>query len=266
MPPSREKLLLVIPAYFESTRLPRYLRTLIPALAAADWCTTIQIVDDGSGPDERRRLREALSLFPSVSRNVTLAAIEYLPVHRGKGAAIRHGWELLTDETIVAFVDADGSIPAQEVVRAAQWITNQSRKPVVFATRAKDAGRKVNRRPLRDLCGRIFSLFARKRLGISCRDSQCGLKFLPAACYKAIRRDLREDEFGIDLEILAQVTRLGVPLSEFPIDWIEHPQSRVRMFRDGWRMLCAVERLRSRGRGEVPVSAKKLVCVSRSLR
>jgi hypothetical protein len=97
-----------------------------------------------------------------------------------------------------------------------------------------------------------------QRLAISCYDSQCGLKLLPAVCFESIRRDLAEDGFCIDLDILLQLERRGCLVAEFPIDWHDHSESRVRVFRDGWRMLRALNRLRRRQRAIAEVDRREL--------
>ena len=64
--------------------------------------------------------------------------------------------------------------------------------------------------------------------------------------YRALQHRLLEDGFAIDLELLVELTRANFDFVEFPIDWIEQRHSRVRLLRDSWRLLCAVERIRRR--------------------
>lgn len=242
-----EKLLLVIPAFRESGRLPAYIRELLPALAAAAWTTRLRIVDDGSGPEEVDRLRQLLAAVPP-SGNVATVALDVLAKNRGKGAAIRHGWAAATDETVLGFVDADGSIPAGEVVRSVSWLFEQPTRPAVFGSRVKMLGRTVHREAFRHYVGRVFATIASEGLRVPVYDSQCGLKLVPRPAYEQIKRDLCEDGFCLDLEVLVELRRCGCPVVEFPIDWHDEPGSRVRVFRDGWRMIRAVARLRRRQR------------------
>lgn len=243
-----EKILLVIPAYRESRRLPRYLEELLPALAAAPWKTKVQVVDDGSGREECAKLETALeALAPLVTRNVRLG-FDASERNCGKGAAIRRGWSSATDESIVGFVDADGSIPAAEVVRMLDWLVYGASRPAVFASRVKMLGRTIRRRALRHYLGRIFATLASEGLGIACYDSQCGFKLLHRSVFERIRGSLEENGFALDLELLVQLERHECRIVEFPIDWHDTPDSRVHLWRDGWRMIRAVQRLRKRRR------------------
>ena len=171
----RDKLLLVIPAYHESGRLPPFLRDLLTDLRNAPWRTTLQIVDDGSGQTERARLSEVVRELPAAEGQVSLAPIAFLPVHAGKGAAIRRGWESVTDESVVGFVDADGSVTSSEVVRAMASFLSRSQRSALIATRGRSGDRILIRNPAREAMGRVFAFIASRYLAIECRDSQCGL-------------------------------------------------------------------------------------------
>lgn len=242
-----EKVLLVIPAFRESRRLPRYLDELLPALAAALWKTRVLIVDDGSGPEECAKLQSALASRAQslVTGNVRLG-FEATELNRGKGAAIRRGWNAVEDESIIGFVDADGSIPAAEVVRMLDWMMRQPARPAVFASRIKMLGRTIHRRASRHYLGRVFATLASESLGLDCYDSQCGFKLLPRVTFDRIQGSLEENGFALDLELLVLLEQQEYPVIEFPIDWHDEPGSRVHLWRDGWRLIRAVRRLRKR--------------------
>lgn len=240
-----DKVLLVIPAYRESERLPGFLLDLVLELSSVEWASEIRIVDDGSGAAEIAQL-EALLAKLQLGGRLERVSLRSLPANRGKGAAVRLGWADAGTATVVGFVDADGSISAQEIRRATGWLLQQGARATVFASRVKMLGRCVHRSAVRHYVGRVFATLASEGLRVPCYDSQCGFKLIPRAHYEQIAAELSEDGFCLDLEILMELHRRGLPVIEFPIDWYDKPGSRVHVFRDGWRMLQAIRRLRRR--------------------
>lgn len=251
MSASTPRFLLVIPAYRESARLPDYLEELVSTLADARPGITIQIVDDGSGPGEQAALlglvtRHANSMQPSVLEPLCL------PDNQGKGAAVRIGWtEGLRREAAdwVGFVDADGAIPAIEVRRLIEIAASRANPEVLFASRIRMLGRRVERSAMRHLSGRLFATLIGNTICSEVYDSQCGFKLLPREAWQHIADELQEPGFAFDVELLAALRKSGLAIEEVPIDWIDRPGSKVRLLRDGWRMVRAVFRIKRRFSG-----------------
>jgi dolichyl-phosphate beta-glucosyltransferase len=61
-------------------------------------------------------------------------------------------------------------------------------------------------------------------------DSQCGFKVFPATAASRIFPLVETRGWGFDVEVLALARRLGFPILELPVRWVNHPSSRV-----GWR-------------------------------
>lgn len=240
-----ERVLLVVPCFRESIRLPKFLPELcraMDALGAVDVC----IVDDGSGSDEQQSVREFIdSLRP------TAACLEpplMLETNHGKGGAIYAGWRTGTSCAWLGFVDADGSCPASEVSRmishARGFKANGASPPALFASRIKMLGRNVDRLLSRHLVGRVYATLVSELLRIPVYDSQCGLKLVPRAAFEAIQNRLTVEGFAFDVDLLVALLDSGCAVQEFPIDWHEKPGGSVRLFRDPWRMAWDVWRIR----------------------
>lgn len=243
------RILLVIPAYHESGRMPAFLRALaeelsLPGLPQVD----IQVVDDGSGAAEQAAL--ATELAPLARRFSAIRPLLLLPSNQGKGAAIRHGWTRGADADSadwLAFVDADGAIPPREVRRLVSGTCESSNQDTtIFASRVRMLGRCIERSALRHYVGRLFATLIGMTICDRVYDTQCGFKLLPIEAWKRIADDLREPGFAFDVELLAALQSHDCPIREEPIDWIDQPGSRVRLLRDSWRMLRAVMRIRRR--------------------
>jgi dolichyl-phosphate beta-glucosyltransferase len=225
-------MIIVIPCYKESLRLPRFLPGLVEALKGSG--CKIQVVDDGSPADDCdkvARLVEDLRL----KSGETLLPLLALPVNQGKGKAVRAGWELHQHEEQLAFVDADGSISPQEVCRFLAIAKSNPQKAYI-ASRVKMLGRNVSRKLTRHLYGRVFATFVSTRLNAPIYDSQCGLKTIPGAFFRAHQGRLQENGFAFDVELLHILLKLGVSVEEIPIDWTHIEGSKVRLVRDSFAM------------------------------
>ena len=145
---------LVIPCFRESRRLPTFLPGLLSAMETAALPVVIQIVDDGSGQSEA----DALDAFLEPLRAAHPAMLRpmlRLPANIGKGGTVYAGWDALAPLcTHLAFVDADGAIPADETARLLAMATTMPSGSAVFASRAD--GALVERQWLRQCAGLVF--------------------------------------------------------------------------------------------------------------
>jgi glycosyltransferase involved in cell wall biosynthesis len=233
--------------------LPAYLHELLPALDAARFACDVLIVDDGSGPDEAGYLRDLTeTLRPAHPRLLPPLCLDE---NRGKGGAVRAGWELAVDCDWVGFVDADGAVPVREVIRLLTFASIVAPPTAIFGSRVRMLGRRVERSALRHWSGRFFAFLVALTVSSRVYDSQCGVKFLPAAALRHIAPWLREVGFCFDVEILAALETAGVRIEEVPIDWTDTPGSKVRLLRDTFRMALALLRISHRRRSWMSLKA-----------
>ena len=122
-----------VPAYDEGDRLPRFLADWVSGgLRCADPVATLIVVDDHSGADHETRQRVAVE----TARDALGAAgaahrVEYLraPRNQGKGASIRAGWHRAAEgEDWLGFIDADGAVPAREVLARGRAASGRDRR------------------------------------------------------------------------------------------------------------------------------------------
>jgi len=235
--------IIVIPAYQESRRLPAYLHQLLPLCEKSTEKISIQIVDDGSGPEEVDRLLEQIE--PLRKEFSCLAEPLLLARNRGKGGAVYEGWKQSPACDILGFLDADGSIPAPEVIRPIEMATVHPGRSLC-ASRIKMLGRSITRSAKRHYVGRLYATLLSLLLDLPVYYSQCGYKLLPYPAYLRIRDRLMEPGFAFDAEILMLLSDAGVDMVEVPIDWHDEPGSKVHLVRDGIRMALALHRIRRR--------------------
>jgi glycosyltransferase involved in cell wall biosynthesis len=245
--------LLVIPAFREFHRLPPYLQELVAVLSSAKFTTEILIVDDGSPLEDQQRLLSALTLGAFGACHVLEPIL--LSSNHGKGHAIIHGWSLNKDANWLGFVDADGAIPAYEVLRVLDMTTlsGSTNPPCLWASRIRILGKKINRTLRRHLLGRIFATLASKFIDLPVYDTQCGFKVMPYLYYRKIAPLLQEARFCFDIELLLAARHVGATVVEIPIDWHDVPGGQLHTIRDGISMLSRLPAIRNRAKNWPPI-------------
>jgi dolichyl-phosphate beta-glucosyltransferase len=235
---SRALLSIVIPAFDEAARLGA---TLDRVLAWADRdgrpCEVV-VVDDGS--------RDATSEVARARDDARIRVVR-LPENRGKGAALRAG-VLASRGDRVLLTDADLSTPIEEIARLEGALADAD---VAIGSRAVAGARIVEHQPFwREWSGRLFNRLLRLSAVGELRDTQCGFKLLRGEAARALFPRLTIERFAYDVELLWLARRRGYRVREVGVEWRNDASSRVRLWRDGPRMLLDVARFRWRHRGE----------------
>ena len=220
--------LLVIPCFNESLRLPCFLPKLCELLKASKAEAVVQLVDDGSTSEEQRALkdfvRSLMPAYPFVREPILLDR------NLGKGGAIRAGWDASNDFDFLAFVDADGAAPASETMRFLERLDAlENKSSLLIAMREPGAGREIQRVLSRKIVAKAINTLLKIFYGIRIRDTQCGLKAIPAAFFSKLRNQLRQNGYGFDLELIANANKEGLAVETMAIDWKEIAGSKTRI-------------------------------------
>lgn len=255
------RVLLVIPSYRDAERLGVELPNLRNELSGAGLPVDILVVDDGSGTQFARETSEVVErergkASGGGSSTVQVRPLLALPENLGKGGAVYAGWgEAGPEHDWLGFVDADGATPAREVLRLlGEVLASGSPWDGILACRIQMLGRRVERHEVRHFMGRFYATLANFATGLPVHDSQCGCKFFRRELYEQIRGELTERRFGFDMELLWEAARVGGRLREIPVDWTDVPGSKVRVLRDGARMLSSLWRLSEKVRRQAEES------------
>jgi dolichyl-phosphate beta-glucosyltransferase len=233
------ELSIVVPAYNEAARIGAALEAISAWAARRERGPEVVVVDDGS--------TDATGAIVAVHAAAGVHLVR-LPENRGKGAALRAG-VLLTRGDFVLLTDADLSTPIGEVDRLLPYLRAAD---VVLGSRDLPDSRVVRHQPLaRELLGKLFNL-AIRALGVrGIRDTQCGFKLLRGDVARALFAELTVERFAFDVELVWLAQRAGYRVVEVGVEWRNDPATRVRVVRDGVRMLADVVRFRVR-HGEHP--------------
>lgn len=195
---------LVIPAHNEEPCIAATLADAVAALSTISRDFEIIVVDDGS-TDRTARVVESLC---EEDRRIRLIRMQE---QGGKGAALAAGFHAAASGTL-AFIDADGQVPADALNPALQAHASSSLGVIVGARtgRRESAGRRTVSALYRVLTGVL--------LGVWVADVGCPLKVLPASLAHPA---FATRGWTIDAELLARAHARGLPIRELPVSVAE---------------------------------------------
>lgn len=175
------------------------------------------VVDDGSDAETCAVLDRIASEFPWVQ-------IERLPINRGRGAALRHGYRVAArlGFTHAVQLDADGQHDPADVP---EFLAAARRMPgsLVLGVPRFDETAPRSRR-----YGRLLSCFCvwLETLSFEVADPLCGFRCIPLdPAVTLLARIPLGDGMDFDPEIVVRLVWMGVPVASVP--------TRVRYYRDG---------------------------------
>ena len=231
---SRPNISIVIPAFNESRRIADSLGKLREFLGTTPLSFEILVVDDGStdgtGAIVRRFEREGVRLL-------------HHSENRGKGHSVRTGM-LEAIGTYVLFTDADLSTPIDELHKLYD-IAERDSADIVIGSRALDR-RYIERHQsrFRETSGIVFNRLVRIGLGLKLHDTQCGFKLFRRDRTRSSFEKQTIDGFGFDPEILFLAARRRLRIHEVSVRWSHADDTKVRVIRDGLRMIGDLVRIR----------------------
>lgn len=227
----------VIPAFNEAARLPRYLDEVVGFLEARGKPYEVVVVDDGSTDGTAAVVRALAARHPTV---------RLLPLgrNRGKGAAVCAGM-LAAMGSARLFTDADGATPIGELTRLEPALATGA--DLAIGSRVLvDPAVSVRTRPHRVAAGRVFNWLV-ARLGVrGVADSQCGFKLFTAEAADALFGSLRTAGFAFDVELLLRAQARGYRIVEVPVNWADQEGSKVGVLSNGPGMVLQLLRARWR--------------------
>jgi len=228
--PDDLKLSVVVPAYNEVATIDTILERILQVPIRKE----IIVVDDGSTDGTGERLRR----WESYEEVKVLRH----PKNRGKGAALRTGFSQSTGQIIV-IQDADLEYDPAEHLRLIQPIVDDV-ADVVYGSRFVSEG------PHRVLyywhykANRIITTLSNMFTDLNLTDVE--------TCHKAFRRDvinailptLKENRFGIEIELTAKVARRGYRIYETGISYYgrTYQQGKKIGFRDALQAVWCILR------------------------
>ncbi len=210
----------IIPIYNERNTLEE----LVARVRAVDYGCGLELVlvDDCSSDGSRALVEKLAATYPNV-----VAVLQ--EQNRGKGAAVRRGFEVATGDVMIV-QDADLEYDPQEIPRLVSLITRDI-ADVVFGSRFLPIGPHRVLYYWHSVGNKALTLLSNMLTNLNLSDMEVG--------YKAFRREvirgitLREDRFGFEPEITAKVARGRWRIYEVPISYYGRTYEEGKKI--GWR-------------------------------
>jgi putative flippase GtrA len=163
---------------------------------------------------------------------------------RGRGRALRAAWSA-SDARVVAYMDVDLSTDLRALLPLlAPLLSGHSE--LAIGTRLVRSARVV-RGPERELISRSYNRLLRLALRARFSDAQCGFKAARTDAVRPLLDEVRDDGWFFDTELLVLAQRRGLRIHEVPVDWVDDPDSRVRIVATAIGDLRGVARLLAAG-------------------
>lgn len=235
---------IVIPVLNEEKGLPQSMMILSQFLhdnlSRNPW--RIVIADNGS-TDNTSSVSEMLAQkYPGIS-------YVYIP-QRGRGRALRTAW-LESDADIVSYMDVDLSTDLNSFPRLIQAI--EEGYDIAIGSRLS-ARAKVRRSLKREVISRSYNMMIKSLFFVSFSDAQCGFKAVSRNAAQALVPLVKNNNWFFDTELLIIAAKRGFRIREIPVDWVEDPDSRVKVLRTAWEDFKGLMRLRFGGIPSVPAN------------
>jgi len=224
---------IVVPVHDEERTLALSLRRLHRFLSAEFPFGWRIVIADNASADGTPAVASALA--------AELPAVSVLRLERkGRGRALRAAWSA-SRARVVCYMDADLSTDLRGLLPLVAPLLSGHSDLAIGSRLAH--GARVLRGPKRELISRGYNRILRVALRARFSDAQCG--------FKAVRRDVlddllpavRDESWFFDTELLVLAQRRGLRIHEVPVDWIDDPDSRVRIVRTAVEDLLGVARL-----------------------
>ncbi len=230
------QLSIIVPAFNEAHRLAEGMRRLDAAIAAGAvdvQRTEVLVVDDGSTDQTASTAEKLLAPLPH-------HRVVRLPVNRGKGAAVRTGVSLARGEN-TAYMDADMAIDPQAIPLLLDGLATDD---LAIGSRALADSMVESTYAVRTVMGRLFNQLVTTGTGLGLKDTQCGFKAFRTPAARLLFHLVPIDRFAFDVEILVRARRLGLRITEVPVQWKHVPGSTIHPLHDSITMLADVYRSR----------------------
>ncbi|WP_399926958.1 glycosyltransferase [Streptomyces kanamyceticus] len=180
---------------------------------------------------------------PSVAARLTGSVDEVRHVRldqKGRGRALRTVWAA-SEAPVLAYMDVDLPTDLNALLPlVAPLISGHS--DLAIGTRLA-GGSRVVRGPKREFISRTYNLILRGSLHARFSDAQCGFKAIRGDVARVLLPLVEDTGWFFDTEMLVLAERAGLRIHEVPVDWVDDPDSTVRLVRTAMDDLKGVWRV-----------------------
>jgi glycosyltransferase involved in cell wall biosynthesis len=216
---------ILIPAYNAAETLPTLLHEIKTLEKQPEG---ILIVDDGSKDDTAKIVQDMQAKLLRFEEN------------RGKGFALRQGWDYLFKNCkceYVLIMDADLQHPAYAISDFLQYAQQNASRFIIGKRQLSIKKMPIHRLASNYLTSFIISILSGQKI----RDSQCGFRLIHEEVLKAMH--LNEDRFQMESEMILRASELPVSIDSISVPTIyKSEKSNIGNIQDTLRFVVLILR------------------------
>jgi glycosyltransferase involved in cell wall biosynthesis len=183
----------------------------------------VWVVDDGSHDGTAALAREMGACVVRFDKS------------RGKGVALKAGWQAAWEErmTWAICMDGDGQHAVADIPRFLER-ASEGGADLIIGNRMTQAS---SMPWLRRQVNKWMSARLTRLAGLEVADSQCGFRMMRLDAWSGL--DVRSEHYEIESEVLLAFARRGFNIGFVPVQSIYgQERSKIHPVRDTWRWLC----------------------------
>ncbi|MBI4151162.1 glycosyltransferase [Candidatus Woesearchaeota archaeon] len=220
------QLSVIVPAWNEAEVLQHTLPELHAYLKTLPYTFELIVADDGSTDHTKNVVEHLRKKLPGLHH------VGY-KTNKGKGGTLNHAFSKAKGD-YQAFIDADLTIDKTLIAQEIDAL----KAGADIAIASKHAkGARVAYPFIRIVASYGFTLFTRALFGMKLSDFQCGCKAFKKQAIQSLLPTIRTQGFLWDTEVLVKAQQKHYKIVELPARVKpDERRSKVRVFRDTWRM------------------------------
>ena len=211
----------VVPVYNEERDLPKSVPTLRDFLSGPDFPYEWRIViADNASTDNT----------PAVSKELAAAnagKVDYVRIERkGRGFALKQTW-LASPMDVVSYMDVDLST-GLDAFPALIGAVAEGGYDLAVGSRLAPRSR-IRRSLKRRVLTRGYNTLIKGLFLTRFSDAQCGFKAISREAAQQIVPLIEDNNWFFDTELLILGEKLGYRVKDVPVEWVEDPDTRVKI-------------------------------------
>jgi glycosyltransferase involved in cell wall biosynthesis len=212
---------IVVPVYNEERDLPKSIPVLRDFLTGGAFTYEWRIViADNASTDNT----------PAVGAELAAAspgAVQYERIERkGRGFALKQTW-LASPMDIVSYMDVDLST-GLEAFPGLVGAIGEGGYDIAVGSRLA-AGSRIRRSLKRRILTRGYNAMIKTMFLTRFSDAQCGFKAVSREAAQRIVPLIEDNNWFFDTELLILGEKLGYRVNDVPVEWVEDPDTRVKI-------------------------------------
>ena len=230
---------IVIPVLNEEESLPICVQKLLNHTHLFKQYRWKIIIADNGSEDSTGKISKKLTYLHS---NVYYLRIK----EKGRGRALKRAWGNSTSEVMI-YMDVELSTNLAALIRLIDGIIIE-KFDICVGTRLSKKSKVIGRKFIREIMSRGYNFL------ISCffpwkgfSDAQCGFKGISKKVGYNILPYIKDNEWFFDTELLLACRHYSIPVKEIAVNWVDDPDTRVKILPTVWKDIKGLIRLRLLG-------------------